>query len=152
MSLNSGTDGDGGRHGVPGPIVEIFTDVSNGYLNILTNGGNGKKGQNGQDGKPGVDRVGKAIIIKSSVALKTLRGQGVKQEGMVKMVDMLEKQGVREAAADGGSDVDFMNVLDVLRLQNPVIQMAGDHKQLKGQLEQMERTGKLRRRQVPTVK
>ena len=42
--------------------MEIFTDVSNGYLNILTNGGNGKKGQNGQDGKPGVDRVGKVSI------------------------------------------------------------------------------------------
>ncbi|KAJ7390265.1 hypothetical protein OS493_026138 [Desmophyllum pertusum] len=59
VSLIAGTDGDDGEQGVPGPIVEIFADVSNGYLNILTNGGNGNKGQDGQDGKPGVDREGK---------------------------------------------------------------------------------------------
>ncbi|KAJ7388769.1 hypothetical protein OS493_035734 [Desmophyllum pertusum] len=50
-----GKDGVGGMHGVPGPIVEVSADVSEGYLNMLTNGGNGNKGRDGEKGKSGED-------------------------------------------------------------------------------------------------
>ncbi|KAL9964355.1 hypothetical protein ACROYT_G027986 [Oculina patagonica] len=54
-TLHYGDDGLGGRHGVPGPIVEIYADTVRGNLNILTNGGNGNKGQNGREGRKGED-------------------------------------------------------------------------------------------------
>ncbi|KAL9982962.1 hypothetical protein ACROYT_G005077 [Oculina patagonica] len=50
-TLPPSTDGNGGKHGVHGPIA--------GYVNIVTSGGNGKRGQNGANGRKGADSLGK---------------------------------------------------------------------------------------------
>ena len=36
-------------------LVEIFADTAEGYINILTDGGNGMTGGNGEDGDGGPD-------------------------------------------------------------------------------------------------
>ncbi|PFX25476.1 Neuropilin-1 [Stylophora pistillata] len=48
-----GKDGCDGNHGADGPTVEIFADTAEGYINILTNGGNGRRGSDGDDGAGG---------------------------------------------------------------------------------------------------
>ena len=39
--------------------VKIYARVLEGYVNILTNGGDGNKGQNGADGRKGPDSLDK---------------------------------------------------------------------------------------------
>lgn len=40
-------------------LVEIFADTAEGYMNILSNGGNGKPGQDGANGRKGSDSLHK---------------------------------------------------------------------------------------------
>ena len=39
--------------------VRVYARVLEGYVNILTNGGDGNKGQNGADGRKGPDSLDK---------------------------------------------------------------------------------------------
>ncbi|XP_078343981.1 uncharacterized protein LOC144629619 [Oculina patagonica] len=50
LRVVTGSDGEDGKHGTSGPQVEIFCDVINGALEVISNGGDGHKGQDGGNG------------------------------------------------------------------------------------------------------
>ena len=49
--------------------MEVFADVLEGHLNIITNGGNGNKGQDGTNGKDGLDSPSKVRDVSRILVL-----------------------------------------------------------------------------------
>lgn len=47
-------------------LVEIFADKAEGYINVITNGGNGIMGQSGADGRKGADSLNKVWKLSTS--------------------------------------------------------------------------------------
>ncbi|XP_078357256.1 uncharacterized protein LOC144642139 [Oculina patagonica] len=81
-NLPAGANGGNGKQGANGPTVEIYADLLEGYVNILTNGGNGLKGQDGANGRRGTssshEQADRSSYkkVQGKAALKTCPGKG----------------------------------------------------------------------------
>ena len=42
--------------------MQVFADTVDGYMTIVTSGGNGNKGQDGANGIPGADRSSSKVL------------------------------------------------------------------------------------------